>query len=156
MILHLALVHLLAASSTTTAKKSSSVTPLIFLVVIAAAGYFLLLRPQQQKARKQRETMSEVSVGDEVLTAGGIVGRILEMDADRLTLLTGEHNDEGSIEGTPTRIVMVRSAILRKIEPPVGPDDEDEGLAEAELDHDDEAPDDEGETGGRAKGGKGS
>jgi len=155
--LHLALVHLLAASSSTTTKKSSSATFLIFLVVIAAAGYFLLLRPQQQKARKQRATMSEIGVGDEVLTAGGIVGRILEMDDDRFTILTGEHNEEGTIEGTPTRIVMVRSAILRKIEPPAAPDD-DEGLAEAELDHDDEhePPDDEGETGGRAKGGKGS
>ncbi len=156
MTLHLALVHLLAASSSTTPKKSSSATFLIFLVVIAGAGYFLLLRPQQQKARKQRATMSEIGVGDEVLTAGGIVGRILEMDDDRFTILTGEHNEEGTIEGTPTRIVMVRSAILRKIEPPADPDDG--GLAEAELDHDDEheAPDDEDETGGRAKGGTGS
>jgi len=156
--LHLALVHLLAASSSTTTKKSSSATFLIFLVVIAAAGYFLLLRPQQQKARKQRETMSEIDVGDEVLTAGGIVGRILEMDDDRFTILTGEHNEEGTVEGTPTRIVMVRSAILRKIEPPAAPGDDDEGLAEAELGHDDEheAPDDGDETGGRATGGKGS
>jgi len=160
MTLHLALFHLLAASSSSTTKKSSSATFLVFLVVIAAAGYFLLLRPQQQKARKARETMSQVGVGDEVLTAGGIVGRILEMDDDRFTILTGEHNEEGTIEGTPTRIVMVRSAILRKIEPPAAAADEDHDLAEAELDHGDEdeheTPDDEDENGGRATGGKGS
>ena len=157
MTLHLAVLHLLAASSSTTTKKSSSATFLLFLVVIAAAGYFLLLRPQQQKARKAKETMSQVGVGDEVLTAGGIVGRILEMDDDRFTILTGEDNEEGSIEGTPTRIVMVRSAILRKIEPPAGEHD----LAEAELDHEDhpdehETHDDEGESDGRASGGSGS
>ena len=150
------------------AKKQSSTGILIFLVVIAAAGYFLLLRPQQQKAKKQREMMSEVGVGDEVLTAGGIVGRILEMDDDRFTILTGD-NEEGTVEGVPTRLVMVRSAILRKIEAPVAPDESDH--EEAELDHDgagdaepdaghdaahDAAHDDEDEAGGRAPGGKGS
>ncbi|MGP8058491.1 MAG: preprotein translocase subunit YajC [Acidimicrobiales bacterium] len=158
MTLHLAVLHILAASSSSTTKKSSSATFLLFLVVIAAAGYFLLLRPQQQKARKAKETMSQVGVGDEVLTAGGIVGRILEMDDDRFTILTGEDNEEGSIEGTPTRIVMVRSAILRKIEAPAG----EHHLAEAELDHDQgehddehETHDDEGESDGRASGGTG-
>jgi preprotein translocase subunit YajC len=129
-------VPLLLAATTKSSSKSGggSATFLLFIVVLGAAAYFLLLRPQQQKARKQREATSAVAVGDEVLTAGGIVGRILELDDDRVTILTGESNEEGVIEGTPTRIVMVRNAILRKVDPvPV-----DTGVAEAELHHDED------------------
>jgi preprotein translocase subunit YajC len=125
--------------------KGSSAGFLIFLVVIAAAGYFLLLRPQQQKARKQRDLMTAIEVGDEVLTAGGIVGRVLEMNEDRFTILTGEANEEGVVEGTPTRLVMVRSAILRKVEPAAHA-----GVDEAEMDYDEEDDEaDEDDTGGR-------
>ncbi|SRR5271157_5172277 len=131
------LLPLLAATSTK--KSSSSAGFLIFLVVIAAVAYFLLLRPQQQKAKKQRELMTEISVGDEVLTAGGIVGRVLEINEDRFTILTGDGNEEGVVEGTPTRLVMVRSAILRKIEPAAH-----SGVPQAELEADgDEAEDDD-------------
>jgi len=135
----LTVLPLLAA--TTTKKSTSSAGFLIFLVVIAVVAYFLLLRPQQQKAKKQRELMTAIEVGDEVLTAGGIVGRVLEMNEDRFTILTGETNIEGVVEGAPTRLVMVRSAILRKIDPAAH-----SGVPEAELDEDDE---EDGEADGR-------
>jgi preprotein translocase subunit YajC len=112
---------LLAATSSK--SSSSSVTFIIFLVVIGLVGYFLLLRPQQQKARRQRATQSEIDVGDEILTVGGIVGTVLDIDTERVTIVTGVDPEEppGSA-GQATRMVLVRNAIARKIEPVVAPD----------------------------------
>ncbi len=131
-----ALVELFAA----TAKKSTNPAPLIILVVVAFAGYFLFLKPQQRKAKAARANQgSGYMVGDEVQTIGGVVGTILEIHGDRYTLLTGSTGSDGSLEGAqPTRIVFVRQAIARKLDPVVIPDpDADHDAVEIE-DHDEE------------------
>ena len=46
------------------------------LIVLFVAFYFMLIRPQQKKAKKAREMVAKLAVGDEVVTAGGILGRI--------------------------------------------------------------------------------
>ena len=51
-------------------------------------------------------------------TVGGVIGTVLEIHGDRYTLLTGALGDDGNLDGPqPTRIVFVRQAIARKIEP---------------------------------------
>lgn len=50
--------------------------PLIFTAVMFAGIYFLLVRPQQMRVRKHSALVATVSVGDEVVTAGGIVGDV--------------------------------------------------------------------------------
>ena len=51
-------------------------------------------------------------------TIGGVVGTILEIHGDRYTLLTGSIGNDGNLDGAqPTRIVFVRQAIARKVEP---------------------------------------
>jgi preprotein translocase subunit YajC len=80
-----ALLHLLAATTTTTktSKKSSSSTyTLLFIVVIFGAVYFLFLRPRQQKMRQQQSAAKQLAVGDQVVSAGGIYGRVVAMDGD--------------------------------------------------------------------------
>jgi preprotein translocase YajC subunit len=112
----LALMNVFAAATKT---KTSSELPLIILVVIAAAGYFLFLKPQQAKAKAARQNKgSGYAVGDEVQTIGGVVGTILEIHGDRYTLLTGSIGNDGNLDGAqPTRIVFVRQAIARKLDP---------------------------------------
>lgn len=105
----------LMAASSSKSSGGSSVTFVIFLVVIGVVGYFFLLRPQQQKARRQRESQSEIEVGDQIVTVGGIVGTVIEIDTERATIITGA---EGDGPGQPTRVVLVRNAIARKIQPP--------------------------------------
>ncbi len=126
-----ALLEIFAA----TAKKSTNPAPLIILVVVALAGYFLFLKPQQRKAKAARANVgSGYQVGDEVQTIGGVIGTILEIHGDRYTLLTGSTGSDGNLDGAqPTRIVFVRQAIARKLEPLVvadpdaGIDDDDHG-----------------------------
>ncbi len=133
---------LFAASSSSSKKatsSSSSITFILFLLVIGVAGYFLLLRPQQQKARKQKELQSDIGVGDEVLTVGGIVGTVLDINSERVTIITGE--DSTGVDGdhaVPTRMVLVRNAIARKIEPTTPTYDEAEADDEHEADEEHE------------------
>jgi preprotein translocase YajC subunit len=132
----LALLNVVAATST---KKSSSVLPLVILVVIAVAGYFLFLKPQQAKARAARSNQgSGYAVGDEVQTIGGVVGTILEIHGDRYTLLTGSMGSDGNLDGAqPTRIVFVRQAIARKLEPVVVVEPDADIEDAADYHHDD-------------------
>ena len=46
------------------------------MIIIFAAFYFLLIRPQQKKQKAHAALVSALSVGDEVMTAGGILGKV--------------------------------------------------------------------------------
>ncbi|MDQ1414416.1 MAG: preprotein translocase subunit YajC [Acidimicrobiaceae bacterium] len=61
--------------------------PSILVFVLFFAGvYFLLLRPQQQRVRRQRELITAIGVGDRVVTAGGLIGRVVDVNDERLLL----------------------------------------------------------------------
>lgn len=49
---------------------------LLPMIVIFGAFYFLLIRPQQKKQKAHTELVAALKVGDEIMTAGGILGRI--------------------------------------------------------------------------------
>jgi preprotein translocase subunit YajC len=102
-----------------TKSSSSSLLTLLPLVAIGLLGYFFFIRPQQRKAQAAKQSQgSGFEVGDEVQTVGGVVGTVLEVHGDRYTLLTGALGDDGNLDGPqPTRIVFVRQAIAKKIEP---------------------------------------
>lgn len=61
--------------------------PLIIMFVIF---YFLLIRPQQKRAKQHKAMLDALKVGDQVVTAGGIYGRIAAVDADVLTIDLGD------------------------------------------------------------------
>jgi len=49
---------------------------ILFPLLLLGAFYFLLLRPQQQRVRTHNNLVSSVEVGDEIVSAGGIVGHV--------------------------------------------------------------------------------
>ncbi len=112
-------VFAVLAATTTTAKKSTSsgsAAFLIFIVIIGAALYFLFLRPSQQRARQQRTQIQAVGVGDEIVTAGGVVGRVVRALDDRVEIVSGgEERDATGLRGA--RMVVLRSSIARRLEP---------------------------------------
>jgi preprotein translocase subunit YajC len=57
-------------------SQGDSTSFIIMMVLMFAAFYFLLIRPQQKKAKAHTELVAALQVGDEVLTAGGILGKI--------------------------------------------------------------------------------
>ncbi len=66
-----------AASAGGTASLISGMLP---LVLIFAVFYFLLIRPQQKAAKRHREKLGAVKKGDQVVTGGGLVGKVVRVD----------------------------------------------------------------------------
>ena len=83
--------------------------PLVsFLPILAmlAIMYFLLLRPQQKEARRHQQMLAALKKGDEVVTVGGLFGRILALTEDRVSLRI----DEG------VKVEVERAKIMRVVE----------------------------------------
>ena len=61
----------------------STFLPLILMFVVM---YFLMIRPQQKRAKEQKSMMDALSRGDEVITAGGILGKVSKVNDTYVTL----------------------------------------------------------------------
>ena len=62
---------------------------IIWLVLLLAFFYFLIIRPEKKKQKQAGEMMKSLRVGDEVMTRGGIYGRITLVEEDAITVATG-------------------------------------------------------------------
>ena len=84
----------------------------IQMVAIFAIFYFLLIRPQRREAERHRLMLDALKKGDEVVTAGGIIGVVVHAEQDRVTIKTAES----------TRLVVERARISRVVsgKPPEG------------------------------------
>jgi preprotein translocase subunit YajC len=76
---------------------------LIYLVAFIAIMYFLILRPQRKIQQKHQQMVSQLKRGDDVITDGGIIGSIVHVADDRITVKTAEN----------TRLVIARAKIAR-------------------------------------------
>lgn len=68
----------------------SLVLPLLMVVGLFAIFYFLLIRPQRKRRDEQVRLQSSLSVGDEVVTIGGLYGTIAELDDQTVILETSD------------------------------------------------------------------
>ena len=62
---------------------------ILYLVVMGAIFYFLLIRPQKKRQKEQANMLDNLIVGDEVVTAGGIMGKIVTIKEDSVVIETG-------------------------------------------------------------------
>jgi preprotein translocase subunit YajC len=63
---------------------------LVQMALIVAIFYFLIIRPKVQQEKKHRERLSQIKRGDRIVTVGGIVGEIVHLKDDQVTVKTGE------------------------------------------------------------------
>jgi preprotein translocase subunit YajC len=59
---------------------------IMFLILLFAVFYFLLIRPQQKRAKEHKKMVEAVAKGDEVVTNGGILGKVVEVGEGFLTV----------------------------------------------------------------------
>ncbi len=71
-------------------SQLSPFSPLLMVVVFVGIFYFLLFRPQQKRAREHQNLVSRLSAGDEVVTNGGLLGRVTEVGDTFVTLEVAE------------------------------------------------------------------
>ncbi len=85
----MALLSTLALMAPTDSGPSGIVILIIQMGALVAIFYFLLLRPQNQARKKHAELLANIKKGDEVVTAGGVVGKIKEIKDQRVTIESG-------------------------------------------------------------------
>ncbi|MDR0246774.1 MAG: preprotein translocase subunit YajC [Burkholderiales bacterium] len=67
-------------------QESSLLVSLAPMILIFVVFWFLLIRPQQKKVKEHRSMILALQKGEEVATAGGVIGRIVKLDESTLTL----------------------------------------------------------------------
>ncbi len=97
-----------------TGSMLGMIAPFVLLFVVM---YFLMIRPQKKKEKKLKEQLDAMRVGDNVLTIGGIVGRIASMTENEVTIYTSVAN---------TMMTFKKNAISSVSRPVLETEDEEE------------------------------
>ena len=97
------MLSILAQSSGSTSSTGGMIGLIIWLVVIFAFLYFLMIRPQKKEQKKKELMLSEVAVGDTVLTIAGFYGTIIDIVDDTVIVEFGNNRN--------CRIPMQKAAI---------------------------------------------
>jgi len=80
------------------------------MIVIFVAFYFLLIRPQQKKQKAHTELIGALATGDEVLTAGGILGKVTAVTDHYATLKIAD-NVEIKIQKSTVSAIVPKGTI---------------------------------------------
>lgn len=95
-----------SSSATTTSSFASLAWQIIPIILIFVLLYFFMIRPQQKRQKEEQKMRSNLQVGDEILTVGGIIGRVVSLKDDTILIETGSDR---------SKIRIVRSAIQTNI-----------------------------------------
>jgi len=77
----------------------------IWLVVLVVAFYFLLIRPQRTRAKTQQDLLGNLQRGDEIITVGGIFGKVKDVTGDSLIITISSGVD----------VKITKSAVAKKL-----------------------------------------
>ena len=92
----------------------SSFAPIIIQFgLIVAIIYFIMIRPQQRQRRKHEELLNQLKRGDEVVTAGGIIGEVIHIKEVGTDAGKTRADDRITIKSGESRLVVERGRIAR-------------------------------------------
>jgi len=75
-----------APAAAGTAQQPGMLEALFPFIVLFVVFYFLLIRPQQKRAKEHKTMVQALSKGDEIITQGGVYGKIIEVAEDAVTV----------------------------------------------------------------------
>lgn len=98
------------------AAGGSTLTPLLFqFILIVAIIYFIMWRPQQKQRKQHESALAALKRGDEVVTAGGIVGEVVHIRETSKDGGANRMDDRVTIKTGESRIVVERGRIAKII-----------------------------------------
>ena len=98
---------LMAAEASATAQGStlgSMLTLIIPIALMIVIFYFLIIRPEKKRNKEMQDMLNNIQVADEVITTGGIIGRVLSVKEDTVLIETGSDR---------TKIRVMKSSIAK-------------------------------------------
>lgn len=81
-----------------TSTTASSTQYIILMVVLLGVMYFLMIRPQKKRQKEEQEMRNALEIGDEIVTIGGIVGKVVTIRENDLVIETGADRNKMKIE----------------------------------------------------------
>ena len=70
--------------------NSSGFSSIVMLVLIFVIFYLFLIRPENKRKKKLEEMRNNLQIGDEIVTIGGMTGKVVQVTEDTITFETGE------------------------------------------------------------------
>lgn len=80
------------------ASGSNQYSFIILMVVLFVAMYFFTIRPQKKRQKEEQEMRNSLEIGDEIITIGGIVGRVVTIREDDIVIETGADRTKMKIQ----------------------------------------------------------
>lgn len=90
---NLGTLMLLSILATTAPAQPNAFLQLLPMIAIFAIFYFLIIRPQSKRAKEHRAMVNALAVDNEVVFAGGLVGRIKKVDGDYAVIALNNNTD---------------------------------------------------------------
>ena len=95
---------------------SSTIMYVVMIVLFVAIFYFLIYRPQKKQEKEAASMRDNLQIGDEISTTGGILGRVVKIKDDVVTIETGSDKNK----------LKIFKWAIRAVEIPANAPDEDE------------------------------
>lgn len=103
-------LKLLEATTETPAGGMSSWVSLGMIVLVFVVFYFFAIRPQKKQEREANNMRNSLTIGDEITTIGGILGRVVKVTEETVVIETGKDRTKLHILKTAIRSVDVHAA----------------------------------------------
>ena len=93
------------AAGSAASDPLGGLTGLLPIILMFVVLWFLMIRPQMKKAKEQKAMVDALAKGDEILTQGGIAGRITKVGENYLTV------EVGTLKDSPVELIVQKNAI---------------------------------------------
>ena len=115
------------SSTSTSGGGFGTVGYLIFMVLLFAVMYFILIRPQKKKDKEAKAMQDSLQVGDEIVTIGGIVGLVVQVNEDNIVIEENLTMTENAKRKQEAQIAAAKEKKASK-KKKKGSDDSDQGM----------------------------
>ena len=93
---------------TTSPTGGSPIVTIVMLLLVVVFFYFFLIRPQKKQEKEAANMRNSLEIGDEVVTIGGIIGQIVKIKGETVTIATGKDRTTLRFLRTAIREVTVK------------------------------------------------
>ena len=98
-----------ATDAAAASGKVNAITTLVMLAAMIAVFYFFMYRPQKKQEKESTDMRNNLKVGDEVTTIGGVIGKIVSIKGETVTIETSNERNKIRILRSAVRNVDVHA-----------------------------------------------
>lgn len=99
-----------AAATSAQPAQADGTFSLVMIAAIFVLFYFMLIRPQNKRAKEHRELIGKLKKGDEIITSGGMLAKVVSLDEQYIKVSVGE-NVEFTLQRSAVSTVLPKGTL---------------------------------------------